>query len=547
MINIFDISTLVTDRTRADVQAWNDKGTYNPSDLNRVTHAMEYLVERIRSYGYTVKYEKVKVPHQPQKGKNRLPAGYIELEYIESTGTQYIDTGFKPNQDTRVVADMQMVGTPVNAFFFGGRTSTSSNIFCFLWLESNKVFRTDYNNKQKSVSGVYNDRVFVDFNKNIVEMNGTIIEHTYGTFQSTGNLFIFAASTSGTMSSPASARLYSFKLYDNGALVRDFIPCKNPDGVVGLYDFVNKKFYGNSGSGNFIAGGELIPRKLPEGYTQVTYIQSSGTQYFNTGYKPNNNTRVVVDFENTGDYSGMTTSLCPFFGSRNDSSSAVFALWIGTKTFPQYGNVAYNKNGNFTVNLNTRLIYDFDKNVVTIGDNTITCATASFTTNYELHLLAVNNFGTIDSRHPSGKLYSCKMYDNDTITRDYVPCVNSNGTAGLYDLVNGAFYSNAGTGVFETGSIIEQPSAEEPYDDYTWYISDIPQAKELGMYLQNARNLRNTLALFSNTPYVPDDMERFTFEEANNIETILVNIEAVINLMIQSWIYSGEIFSGEVI
>lgn len=63
MINIFDISTLVTDRTQADVQAWNEKGTYNSSDLNRVTHAMEYLVERIRSYGYAVKYEKVKVPH----------------------------------------------------------------------------------------------------------------------------------------------------------------------------------------------------------------------------------------------------------------------------------------------------------------------------------------------------------------------------------------------------------------------------------------------------------------------------------------------------
>ena len=63
VINIFDISTLITDRTQADVQAWNDKGTYNPSDLNRVTHAMEYLVDRLRSYGYFVRYEPVKAPH----------------------------------------------------------------------------------------------------------------------------------------------------------------------------------------------------------------------------------------------------------------------------------------------------------------------------------------------------------------------------------------------------------------------------------------------------------------------------------------------------
>ena len=90
------ISNLITDRTQADVshlraqrekilnEGWAAlseaeqmeylaglKGGYNATDLNRVTHAMEYLVERIRSYGYTVKYEKVKVPHQPQKGKNR--------------------------------------------------------------------------------------------------------------------------------------------------------------------------------------------------------------------------------------------------------------------------------------------------------------------------------------------------------------------------------------------------------------------------------------------------------------------------------------------
>ena len=102
-------------------------------------------------------------------------------------------------------------------------------------------------------------------------------------------------------------------------------------------------------------------------------------------------------------------------------------------------------------------------------------------------------------------------------------------------------------GYFVRYEPVKVPHTENNLDDYTWYHSDIPQAKELGMYLQNARKLRNTLALFSNTPYVPDDMERFTFEEANNIETILANIETVINLMIQSWMYSGEIFSGEVI
>ena len=36
-----------------------------------------------------------------------MPSGYTEVEYIESTGTQYIDTGFTPNQDTRMLLDFQ--------------------------------------------------------------------------------------------------------------------------------------------------------------------------------------------------------------------------------------------------------------------------------------------------------------------------------------------------------------------------------------------------------------------------------------------------------
>lgn len=46
------IDTLVTDRTQADVDARNAKGTYNASDLNRVGAAMDYVADRLRAAGY---------------------------------------------------------------------------------------------------------------------------------------------------------------------------------------------------------------------------------------------------------------------------------------------------------------------------------------------------------------------------------------------------------------------------------------------------------------------------------------------------------------
>jgi hypothetical protein len=56
------------------------------------------------------------------------------------------------------------------------------------------------------------------------------------------------------------------------------------------------------------------------------------------------------------------------------------------------------------------------------------------------------------------KLYVCRIYDKFTLVRDFVPCKNSSGTIGLYDLVNNQFYSNAGSGTFTAGPVITDAS-----------------------------------------------------------------------------------------
>ena len=58
----FDISSLVTDRSAADVLTKNSKGTYNAADLNRLTAAMNYVAERLRAHGYAPHITPVKLP-----------------------------------------------------------------------------------------------------------------------------------------------------------------------------------------------------------------------------------------------------------------------------------------------------------------------------------------------------------------------------------------------------------------------------------------------------------------------------------------------------
>lgn len=192
------------------------------------------------------------------------------------------------------------------------------------------------------------------------------------------------------------------------------------------------------------SGSNIKKVPLPEGYTQLTYIQSTGTQYIDTGYVPNQNTRIILDAHVV-----PTTSIDPVFGARTATDKNAFGLWLTAPDAvnPQYGNVSY---GTQTINMDfdRRLVYELNKNIFTVDGITRTFAEATFSSTYPMYLFQINNFGKAFSRFTKGKIYFCKIYDNDVLVRDFVPCRNPDNVVGLYEMVNGVFYGNAGSGAF---------------------------------------------------------------------------------------------------
>ena len=273
----FDFSTLITNRSASDlenlrallstpVSDWTaeqmaqfnqaiSKGAYNYTDLNRVTACMEYLDETLKSYGYETGYQKIEISHQ-QEPSSPLPDGYTLLEYIESTGTQYIDTGFKPNQDTRVVMDVQGISAGTYPYF-GSRNATSDSAF-ILWMMRETNLRSDYGSKKVSQDVTSStQRITIDKNKNVTTYGAYTITNQENSFSCNFPILILCQNTGGEVDSrKMSSQLYSCQIYDNGTLVRDLVPCKNPSSAVGLYDLVNDTFYGNAETGSFTAGPE---------------------------------------------------------------------------------------------------------------------------------------------------------------------------------------------------------------------------------------------------------------------------------------------------
>lgn len=78
-----------------------------------------------------------------------------------------------------------------------------------------------------------------------------------------------------------------------------------------------------------------------------------------------------------------------------------------------------------------------------------------------------------------------------------------------------------------------------------WAITDIPTLADMERYRTNIATIRTALAMLSTTPQTPASMCNLTWQQANDIEKILQDVELLLNNMQAVLLYSGEIYSGE--
>lgn len=291
--------------------------------------------------------------------------------------------------------------------------------------------------------------------------------------------------------------------------------------------------------------------RLPAGYTEVAYIQSSGTQWVNSDVVSTISTKISLDFSVVT--SGSDDVICGVIspniciGYSETAIKGSFKHGVGWST-----EVPSNVVGRHTASI--------ENGIFTLDGTTQTfTGLSSYSTAQKIYLFAAAYSQGSDGTYGkvSAKVYSAKIYDNGTLVRDFVPCINADNAVGLYDLVNGQFYGNSGTGTFTAGDVVESASESDTLDPYTWYVSDIPTQAQMQTYLQNVVVLKNkTHEILSYydaesqypLPDAPADMVKLTYQEANDIEQILQSIENQLIYMSNHfyWYYSGEVYAGEI-
>ena len=231
--------------------------------------------------------------------------------------------------------------------------------------------------------------------------------------------------------------------------------------------------------GDSLLVGEGKKDELPEEYQRVEYIENGGGQYIDTGVKAcMNKIRCVCDME------AMNGDDSAFFGSRGTyylfykfSSNYFWPISLATTT------------GTLTVG--NKYHVDWNKGVFdVVGEDGTTCHAVHSNATQDENNMYIFNFNPRDGRQSLSRIYYFKIYVEDALVRDYIPCYRkSDGVAGFYDKVSGTFFSSAGNGNFLVGKDMFDPP-----------IEPLPSEYQEVEYLES-----NDTRCYINTGVIPND------------------------------------------
>ncbi len=184
--------------------------------------------------------------------QGELPYGYTQIDYIESTGTQYIDTGYIPVQNDEFEIKNITSSVDNDAAIISAGTGTYQLIILQVQQSGTyyKYFATG-NAAHFNQSGYDNSTIVLNKDGEIyVDGNLKTTSYYGGGVNSSLNIFRRANDTSYFV-----GRIGELIITNNNIEKRHFIPCyRNSDNEVGLYDIVNNTFYTNAGAGTFTKG-----------------------------------------------------------------------------------------------------------------------------------------------------------------------------------------------------------------------------------------------------------------------------------------------------
>ena len=235
--------------------------------------------------------------------QNLLPSEYQEVEYIASTGTQFIELPFGFERTDIVDFDMSIdTGQYPDKYLISPKTwNNNNNRFAMGIGMSSQNFAVGFGSKSTGSTGVtpaysndglrhhwhYENSIFT-----ILDV-GSTYTGTSDTFGGvTANLKLFYGYNTNTK-----GKIYRYVHWKNGEKIIELIPCyRKSDNVIGLYDLINGDFYLNGGTGTFTKGNNITNGEFDVG---LSYKDSGTISVATTGTAVYTNYNLTLKAYNT--------------------------------------------------------------------------------------------------------------------------------------------------------------------------------------------------------------------------------------------------------
>ena len=386
----------------------------------------------------------------------RLPYD-AEVEYLESTGMQWIDTGVYATENTRVKIAFSDY-TQSGAWLFGARRGfqnaalgiyTNANTAENRWLRAFGNFISSgftFSTVDLGVSTFDYDCGHFTGTREKVPITVKFTDTASAFDSSPYNIYLWTVNLAGTPGAISSAKIYATQIWQNGVLVRDFIPVRK--GSTGyLYDRVSGKLFGNAGTGDFVLGPDVVP---------VEWLGCDGSQYIDTKVVATDSHGFRVDIEAAKKTVDVNTRI---FGAHEGNVRCGFALY-GEPPSDDYFWV-WNEATGFRATIPQRFVvslnYKNDRAAIFNGTTNLSQLGTLGSMTQSVYLLNAN-YGNAPfaNQFVVGKFYGAEITVGSDVVNHYIP-VRVGTEGAMMDTLTRRIYRNQGTGAFTYGNDLKYP------------------------------------------------------------------------------------------
>lgn len=380
--------------------------------------------------------------------KSAVPDGYTEVEALIAFGGQWIDTGITLTSEDEIKIDLTISDLSEPTFLImGSRGAYQDRNITFSKQSSGYGIVCDFNNgngnNYRFGTDQYTTGRFQMFNnknsRGVVGLgqNTNVCTDSF-TCPGTCCVGFWGAGTSAT-SLGVIGGIYSAEITGKWKGV----PCyRDSDGELGMYDLVHNQFHPNAGIGSFSA----IYKDFTPGYTQLRAIIATGQQWFDLGFKGNQNIRIDLNLRPTalqepdaqiwaGSYDGLVNY---YIGPGGRSNFHIYWSPNVSNSYIEFTQQTYplvkSCQAGPTKAANTFYVFPNSKSFTK----------STFETSLNIWMFNRSSVNGQYSNLPARcTCYSGRFWNNTTVIRNLVPAMrNNDNEPGLLDMKNNFFYQS---------------------------------------------------------------------------------------------------------